>query len=335
MPYERVSEEAEDVLKQIIDHEHDSKYWEERFEGVSNKDDIILRGCFKELQDNGLIKAQWADNFPYLIAILKDGYMYEKHLEEESSPFEKKLQELLKRSENIKAPINVASIDVNIDDYNQPAEEWMNDVKIFKDKYLKTHPLEKRMESLLFHRPLGAYKELIACLKSISKDEDFINEMKGNETVSVPAYKAKSLPEYDVFISHANKDKLDIVEDLYKSLDRLGVNIFYDKEEIEWGDNWKDRIIQGTEKSEFAIIVISNNFFGREWTEIELKNFLNRQNRSGQKIILPILHNITIEQLGEKYPAVADIQAISSEKYSCDQIALLFAKQFIKRLKSL
>ena len=80
--------------------------------------------------------------------------------------------------------------------------------------------------------------------------------------------------------------------------------------------------------------MISENFFDREWTERELAEFLNRQNRNGQKLILPILHNITTEQLKTKYPLVADIQAIDSAKYSCDQIALLFARQLIKRLKN-
>ena len=85
---------------------------------------------------------------------------------------------------------------------------------------------------------------------------------------------------------------------------------------------------------EFAIIVISENFFGREWTERELKEFLNRQNKSGQKIILPILHNITIDDLRKKYPSIADIQALSSKQKSCDEIAILFAKEFIERLKN-
>lgn len=126
-----------------------------------------------------------------------------------------------------------------------------------------------------------------------------------------------------------------MIEKLYQSLKRLGINIFYDKESLEWGDNWKDRILSGTQKSEFAVIVISENFFDREWTELELKEFLNRQNKNGQKLILPILHRITAEQLQQKYPSVADIQAISTAKYSCDQIALLFAGQLIKRLKSM
>lgn len=101
------------------------------------------------------------------------------------------------------------------------------------------------------------------------------------------------------------------------------------------GDKWKDRILDGVKKAEFAIIVISENFFDREWTEIELSEFLNRQNRNGQKLILPILHNITVSQLQTKYPSVADIQAIDSTKYSCDEIALLFAKQPIKKMKNI
>ena len=143
----------------------------------------------------------------------------------------------------------------------------------------------------------------------------------------------KSFSMYDVFISHANADKAIYVDNLKSSLDKLKINIFYDKDTLEWGDNWKNKILEGVEKAEFAIIVISENFFDREWTERELNDFLNRQNRNGQKIILPILHNITIEQLRERYPTVADIQVLDSSKYSCDEIALKFAAQLIKRLK--
>lgn len=139
---------------------------------------------------------------------------------------------------------------------------------------------------------------------------------------------------YDVFISHANADKIEYVDQLKQSLDKLRIGVFYDKDTLEWGDKWKDKILEGVGQAEFAIIVISENFFGREWTEKELNEFLNRQNSSGQKIILPILHNITAAQLKEKYPAVADIQALNSENYSCDEIALLFAGQLIKRLKA-
>lgn len=248
--------------------------------------------------------------------------------------FEEQLNELLKRAETIKPPINAAPIGTDMDAYNRPAEVWMNDVQIFYDNYLKQHPLGERMRTILFHRSHGAFGDLVSCLESISRDKSFIDKQNGIQTATVPKYQAKTLPDYDVFISHANKDKVELVDELYQSLSRLGIPIFYDKESLEWGDNWKDRILNGTKKAEFAIIVISENFFDREWTEKELNEFLNRQNRNGQKLILPILHNITVQQLQAKYPSVADIQAIDSSKYSCDQIALLFARQLIKRLKS-
>lgn len=233
--------------------------------------------------------------------------------------FEEQLERLIDRSEK------------NFNDNNDSNDIWMNDVEIFYNKYLKDHALNNRIHTLLIHRD---YKAISACLISIRNDNDFMNKMNGVQMINVPKYKAKSLPEYDVFISHANVDKKDLIEELYQSLSKLGVSIFYDKESLEWGDNWKDKILNGTQNAEFAIIVISDNFFGREWTERELSEFLNRQNTNGQKLILPIIHNITMEQLKKRYPNVADIQAIDSKKYTCDEIALMFAKQLIKRLKS-
>ena len=54
------------------------------------------------------------------------------------------------------------------------------------------------------------------------------------------------------------------MEELYQAINKLGINIFYDKDVIDWDDDWKNKILEGTKKSEFAIIVISENFFDRE-----------------------------------------------------------------------
>lgn len=91
--------------------------------------------------------------------------------------------------------------------------------------------------------------------------------------------------------------------------------------------------MDGTANSEFAIIVISKNFFDREWTEKELGEFLNQQNESGQKIVLPLLHNITLNELKEHYPELEDIQCISSNDCSREEIVILLAKELIKRYK--
>lgn len=412
--YINISKEAISLLLEIVEHENDSNYWSQRFSNLDHCEDTILRGCFKELKENNLVNVLWADNYPYNIAILKDGYVMEEQVrkinEENLSPFEKELNDLLKRTKIIKSPINAAAIGTNIAEHNKPSNIWINDFEIFYNKYLKDHALAKRIESILFHRALDAYNDLVAILESISKDSDYIESkaivpsareenMKDYEillkkligkadkdTYYVMYYKyekgerpiieklkeekliknisfigrdavgvdltyegyhyfdeknefvseniePKPRKMYDVFLSHASADKLDYVEDLKLTLDILGIDVFYDKDTIEWGDEWKKKIYEGLEKSEFAIIVISENFFGREWTEEELKNLLERQNTEGQKLILPILHNITTAQLKEKYPKVADIQAIESKDNSYEKIALLFARQLIKRYK--
>lgn len=139
--------------------------------------------------------------------------------------------------------------------------------------------------------------------------------------------------KYDVFISHANKDKLAYVDSLYNALQNLGIKIFYDIKELTWGDNWKQVILDGVEKSEFAIVVISKEFFGREWTERELNEFLQRQNENGQKIILPLLYNLSFNELKEHYPELEFIQSIKSNDKSLEEITIELAKQLIKRYR--
>ncbi|MBQ3513627.1 MAG: toll/interleukin-1 receptor domain-containing protein [Lachnospiraceae bacterium] len=139
--------------------------------------------------------------------------------------------------------------------------------------------------------------------------------------------------KYDVFISHASSDKSEYVDLLNIAIRRLEINVFYDTDVLSWGDNWKKVILDGTADSEFAIIVISKNFFGREWTERELEEFLKQQNESGQKKVLPLLYEITLDDLKEHYPDLEEIQCISAERYNKEEIVILLAKELIKRYK--
>lgn len=168
-----------------------------------------------------------------------------------------------------------------------------------------------------------------------SNKEDAYKQAEEQQKKDEDAIKMKTIvrKQYDVFISHASKDKSDYVDLLNMAVKRLGINVFYDTDVLSWGDNWKQVILDGTSNSEFAIIVISKNFFGREWTEKELNEFLNQQNERGQKIVLPLLHNITLDELKENYPQLGDIQCISSENRNREEITILLAKELIKRYK--
>ena len=142
--------------------------------------------------------------------------------------FEEQLDSLLERAKSIVPPNKLKTAAEK-----QPADKWMNDVQIFYDTYLKNHALGQRINTILFHRSTGAFEELVSCLESVRSDKAFVDEKNGISTVNIPRYRAKDVPEYDVFISHANKDKENLIEELYSSLKTLGVTIFYDKESLE------------------------------------------------------------------------------------------------------
>ena len=145
----------------------------------------------------------------------------------------------------------------------------------------------------------------------------------------------ESVYQYDVFISHANANKGEFVNALKAALQRLNINIWYDANKIDWGDNWKLQIKNGLDKCRFGIVVISPEFLGREWTDKELNELLQRQNGTGQKVVLPLLYNITVEKMKEQYPQLTDFQArVVSPADRVEDIVIDFARILIRALKS-
>ena len=141
--------------------------------------------------------------------------------------------------------------------------------------------------------------------------------------------------EFDVFVSHANDNKQSFVDSLSAGLNRLGIKVWYDSSILDWGDDWKAKIKEGLEKSRFGIVVLSPQFIGREWTTKELTELLNRQNERHEKVVLPLLYNLTVEDMKAKYPDLAPIQARSiREDEDAKDVVIDFARILIRELKN-
>ena len=69
-----------------------------------------------------------------------------------------------------------------------------------------------------------------------------------------------TLPEYDVFVSHAWEDKEEFVDEFVDELRKLGVKVWYDTSEIKWGDSMRARIDDGLKKSRFGVAVLSPDY---------------------------------------------------------------------------
>jgi hypothetical protein len=117
--------------------------------------------------------------------------------------------------------------------------------------------------------------------------------------------------EFDVFISHSSVDKPYVVP-LVSALEATGISVWFDKTTMEWGDSLRGEIDRGLAACRYGIVVFSKAFLKKKkWTEHEL-NALFAREEPGKKVILPIWHGITRDDLIDYSPAFADRLAKNS-----------------------
>lgn len=142
-----------------------------------------------------------------------------------------------------------------------------------------------------------------------------------------PDYEAPSEDvEYDVFISHASQDKEDFVGPLAELLSDMGFRIWYDDFVLEVGDSLSQSIDKGIANSEYGLVVLSPHFFERGWTKRELAGLTAREVAGREKLILPVWHNVTHEDVLKYSPVLADKLALDTRKLSLEEIAEALAK---------
>ena len=161
---------------------------------------------------------------------------------------------------------------------NAAAEVFANKYRVSVQKYLN----EKDRVSLGTFQPMKIEKAKIIHSKSkkLSKPvkEGTIKVEKTDET-------------WDVFISHASEDKVAIARPLKNALTEAGLKVWYDESELKIGDRLHKSIDEGIAKSGFGIVILSENFFKKDWPQRELEGLVAKE-IGGRKVILPIWHNV-------------------------------------------
>lgn len=133
--------------------------------------------------------------------------------------------------------------------------------------------------------------------------------------------------EYDVFISHAWEDKEAFVDEFVAELSVLDIKVWYDKQQITWGDSMRAKIDKGLAKSSFGVAVISPNYIaeGKYWTKAELDGLFQLESVNG-KMLLPIWHDITKKEVMAYSPIIAGRLAMTTASMTPKEIADEFAK---------
>lgn len=119
--------------------------------------------------------------------------------------------------------------------------------------------------------------------------------------------------EWDVFISHASEDKDAIARPLADALRAKGLRVWYDEFSLEVGDSLRQSIDRGLAKSRFGVVILSAHFFAKHWPQTELNGLATRE-VDGEKVILPVWHNITFEEVRRHSPTLADRIAVDAKQ---------------------
>lgn len=120
--------------------------------------------------------------------------------------------------------------------------------------------------------------------------------------------------EYDAFICHASEDKPTIARELAQYLVSYGLNIWYDEFTLKVGDSLREKIDYGLANSRFGIVILSKNFFRKNWPREELNALATRSMLTGEKVILPVWHEVTQEEVFNYSPTLADKWAAKTQE---------------------
>jgi hypothetical protein len=139
-------------------------------------------------------------------------------------------------------------------------------------------------------------------------------------TPEIPSREEESTDFFDVFISHASEDNDELVRPLANALRTHGLRVWYDEFELRLGDSLRGKIDHGLAMSRYGIVVLSPAFFAKNWPKYELDGLVTRE-MTGERVILPVWHRLTKEQVIEQSPTLADRLAGNSGTATTEEIA--------------
>jgi hypothetical protein len=144
----------------------------------------------------------------------------------------------------------------------------------------------------------------------IEKALDAMSKLAG--VASKPIHARKGIVEefpvrtWNVFISHASEDKEAVTIPLAKALERAGLSVWLDRQELRLGDSLREKIDEGLANSQFGIVILSPSFLAKGWTRRELDGLFAVEDAAGRKVILPIWYQIDKATLARYSPILAD-----------------------------
>jgi hypothetical protein len=113
------------------------------------------------------------------------------------------------------------------------------------------------------------------------------------------------------FISHDSRDKADIAEKIALQLQKFMCPVWYDQFSLHVGDSLRESIEVGLKECHKCILVLTPNFLNNKgWTKREYDTIFTREMVEQKKVILPVWHEISPQNVYQYSPILADRVAV-------------------------
>jgi len=168
-----------------------------------------------------------------------------------------------------------------------------------------------------------AFHLVLACIRHQARD-------KGDDDFTSAAFERTSLKQPANSPQISNNGNLalqvtigfrDQTANYHRhALRQAGHNIWYDEFSLTVGDSLRKSIDKGLANSQFGIVVLSPAFFDKQWTEYELNGLVAKEIEGG-KVILPIWHKVSKDQVLQFSPTLADKLALNTAMFTIQELA--------------
>jgi len=208
-----------------------------------------------------------------------------------------KIEEFIRRGEKIRIE-EIKPVGRTMDHVSGPKyDAWMGEIKIFSDRYLYKHPLNKDIVDTYFFRKskYSACDDMLGHLRALASDNEFLDSLLIGVVLLNPIPKKtegdKTTMNNKVFIVHGHDDGAK--QTIARALERAGLEAIILHEQASGGRTIIEKIEANSNVS-FAIVLYTPCDLGRSnEAQVDVYN-----NRARQNVVFE--HGYLIGKLGRE-----------------------------------
>lgn len=201
--------------------------------------------------------------------------------------------------------------------WQKKADESLIEVSINYDRTIGE-------KSIVYSKNIYVYSETNLSDKEFSVLEEELKDSEFNLTIRSQNYldfkRKKEKPL--AFISHDSRNKDLIARPIADGLNSRLCYTWYDEYSMKVGGSLRESIEKGIKEAKKCILIVTPEFLSNSgWSKKEFNSIFTREMIFEESIILPIWYNVSVKEVYDYSPSLADCFAIewpNKEEFSKD-----------------